>query len=72
MSGLGVAGPPVEIVHLYYDGWPTSIAVSPSGPIFSNNPPALDPINANYIVTELHSNNTDTPYPNADIKSPPG
>ena len=40
--------------------------------MFSNYPPALDPKNQAYTVAELHSNNTETPYPNAEINSPPG
>jgi sugar lactone lactonase YvrE len=72
ISDPGKAGPPVEIVHLYYDEWPTGIAVSSSGRMFSNYPPALDPKNTKYTVAELHSNNTETPYPSAEINSPPG
>ncbi|KAF2230015.1 major royal jelly protein [Viridothelium virens] len=72
LSDPGVAGPPVEIVHLYYDEWPTGIAVSASGRKFSNYPPALDPTDLKYTVAELNSNNTETPYPSLEINSPPG
>jgi hypothetical protein len=41
-------------------------------PFFSNYPPALDPTDTKYTVAELTSNNTETPYPNAGINSPPG
>jgi sugar lactone lactonase YvrE len=68
----GKAGPDVEIVHLYYDEWPTGIAVSAEGRKFSNYPPALDPNDQGYTVAELNSNNTEVPYPNAEINSPPG
>ncbi|EXJ83668.1 hypothetical protein A1O1_07292 [Capronia coronata CBS 617.96] len=66
------AGPPLELVHLYYDEWPTGIAVSASGRMFSNYPLGLDPTNTKYQVAELNSNNTETAYPNAEINSPPG
>lgn len=74
----GVAGPPLEIVHLYYDQWPTGIAVSSTGRLFSNYPPGLDPNNTNdgsngkYTVAELFSNNTERPYPSAEYNNPPG
>ena len=62
----------LEIVFRYYDEWPTGIAVSASGRMFSNYPPALDPMNQQYTVAELHpENNTQTPYPSAEINSPP-
>ncbi|KAI9711583.1 MAG: hypothetical protein M1820_002148 [Bogoriella megaspora] len=72
LSDPGVAGPPVEIAHLYYDEWPTGIAVSSTGRKFSNYPPALDPTDSNYTVAELNSNTTEVPYPNAEINTPPG
>ncbi|KAH7064825.1 major royal jelly protein [Macrophomina phaseolina] len=73
----GTAGPPLEIVHLYYDQWPTGIAVSSTGRLFSNYPPGLDPNNTNdgnngkYTVAELF-NNTERPYPSAEWNNPPG
>lgn len=48
------------------------VAVSRSGRMFSNYPPALDPTNQAYTVAELFSNNTEQPYPNSEINSPPG
>ncbi|UPX14159.1 uncharacterized protein EKO05_0004649 [Ascochyta rabiei] len=78
ISDPGAAGGPLEIVHLYYDQWPTGITVSRSGRMFSNYPAGLDPNNTNtgdvtrYAVAELNSNNTETPYPNAEINNPPG
>ncbi|KAF2997655.1 hypothetical protein E8E13_005514 [Curvularia kusanoi] len=74
----GAAGGPLELVHLYYDQWPTGITVSRSGRKFSNYPAGLDSNNTNtgtitrYAVAELSSNNTETPYPNASINNPPG
>ncbi|MCJ1389767.1 hypothetical protein MMC18_002624 [Xylographa bjoerkii] len=40
--------------------------------MFSNYPPALDANNTKYNVAELTSGNTETPFSNAEIKSPPG
>ncbi|KAF2133278.1 major royal jelly protein [Dothidotthia symphoricarpi CBS 119687] len=74
----GIAGPPLEIAHLYNDQWPTGITVSRTGRKFSNYPGGLDANNTNtgtnnkYTVAELTSNNTETPYPNAEINNPPG
>ncbi|KAF2204823.1 major royal jelly protein [Delitschia confertaspora ATCC 74209] len=74
----GVSGPPLELIHLYYDEWPTGITVSRSGRMFSNYPPGLDVNNTNtgsnkkYTVAELTSNSTEKPYPNLEWNSPPG
>lgn len=68
----GVAGPSIEAVHYYYDQWPTGIAVSSTGRLFSNYPPGLDPMNQNYTVAELTSEDTETPYPSAEYNFPPG
>ena len=48
------------------------IAVSSTGRKFSNYARSLDPNNIAYTVAELTSNNTETPYPSAQINSPPG
>lgn len=40
--------------------------------MFSNYPPALDPMDQAYTVAELFSNNTEQPYPSREINSPPG
>ncbi|KAJ4382207.1 hypothetical protein N0V86_002539 [Didymella sp. IMI 355093] len=78
ISDPGALGGPLEVVHLYYDQWPTGITVSRSGRKFSNYPAGLDSNNTNtgnvtrYAVAELTSNNTETPYPNAKINNPPG
>lgn len=61
-----------EIIHRYYDQWPTGIAVAADGIMFSNYPPGQDLNNSAYTIAELNSNNTETPYPNAEINSPPG
>jgi len=72
LSDPGVYGPPLEIVHLYYDQWPTGIAVSSTGRMFSNYPPFLDPTDNNYTVAELTGYSTETPYPNLEMNQPPG
>jgi hypothetical protein len=38
ISDPGALGGPLEVVHLYYDQWPTGITVSRSGRKFSNYP----------------------------------
>ncbi|KAH7077997.1 major royal jelly protein [Paraphoma chrysanthemicola] len=74
----GIAGPSLEVVHLYNDQWPTGITVSRSGRKFSNYPAGLDSNNTNtgknnkYQVAELAGNSTEAPYPNAEINNPPG
>ena len=35
----GVHGPQLKIVHLFYDEWPTGIAISSKGRQFVNYPP---------------------------------
>ncbi|MCJ1431772.1 hypothetical protein MMC27_001127 [Xylographa pallens] len=71
-SDPGVHGPPLEVAHIYNDQFPSGITVSATGRMFSNYPPALDANNTRYNVAELTSGNTETPYPNLDINSPPG
>lgn len=46
--------------------------MSSTGRKFSNYARSLDPNNIAYTVAELTSNNTETPYPSAQINSPPG
>ena len=50
----------------------TGIAVSASGRKFTNYPSNLDPNNTRYDVAELTSYDTEIPYPNAEINTPPG
>ncbi|KIW84836.1 hypothetical protein Z517_00224 [Fonsecaea pedrosoi CBS 271.37] len=65
-------GPPLELMHLYFDEWPTRVAVSASGRMFSCYPLGLDYTNTRYQVAELGSNNTEIPFPSAQVNSPPG
>ena len=71
-SDPGVAGPPLELVHSYFDSFPTGIAVSREGRLFSNYPSGLDANNTHYQVAELDSDTTETPFPSAEVNSPPG
>nr|XP_018910475.1 PREDICTED: uncharacterized protein LOC109039450 [Bemisia tabaci] len=68
----------LEIVHLYPDQWPTGVAVSESGRIFSCFPAANDELNSNngtnnvFQVAELTGFDTETAYPNETYNNPPG
>lgn len=59
-------GPKLELVHLYYDEFPTGIAVSSTGRMFSNYPGGLDSNDTNngengrYTIAELFEDNTGT------------
>ncbi|KAJ4415380.1 hypothetical protein N0V82_007375 [Gnomoniopsis sp. IMI 355080] len=72
------AGPELEVVHAYFGQWPTGIAVSSTGRLFSNYPGGLDPLNVYngsnnvYTVGELTRTTTEAPYPSREINSPPG
>lgn len=74
----GKYGPEISLVHLYYDQFPTGIAVSREGRKFSNYPPGLDANNTNdgsngkYTIAELFGNNTERAYPSAELNNPPG
>ncbi|TKA72408.1 hypothetical protein B0A49_02423 [Cryomyces minteri] len=74
----GAAGPALELVHLYNDEWPTGIAVSSTGRMFSNYPGGLDPNNTNngsngkYTVAELIGNSSEVAYPSVAMNNPPG
>ncbi|OOF94715.1 hypothetical protein ASPCADRAFT_50963 [Aspergillus carbonarius ITEM 5010] len=68
----GVYGPPLELVHRYYDQFPTGVAVSSTGRMFSCYPLGLDANNTRYQVAELTNPTTEVPYPSAEINYPPG
>jgi hypothetical protein len=78
MSDPLTYGPEIELVHLYYDEFPTGIAVSSTGRMFSNYPGGLDANDTNngqngrYTIAELFDDNTERPYPSREINSPPG
>jgi hypothetical protein len=72
----GVYGPALEVVHLYWDQFPTGIAVSKNGRRFSNYPGGLDPQNTyrgtepKYTIAELMPNNTERAFPSVEMNSP--
>ena len=70
----GIAGPPIETIHYYYDEWLTGTAISLTGRLLSSYLPGLDPMNENLYrsIAELTSNTTETPYPSAEHNSPSG
>ncbi|PYI01330.1 MRJP-domain-containing protein [Aspergillus sclerotiicarbonarius CBS 121057] len=68
----GVYGPALELVHRYYDQFPTGVAVSSIGRMFSCYPLGLDANNIRYQVAELTNPTTEVPYPSAEINYPPG
>ena len=74
----GVYGPALEVVHLYWDQFPTGIAVSKNGRRFSNYPGGLDPQNTyrgtepKYTIAELMPNNTERAFPSVELNSPVG
>ncbi|GLA67822.1 hypothetical protein AtubIFM55763_000071 [Aspergillus tubingensis] len=68
----GVYGPSLELVHQYYDQFPTGIAVSSTGRMFSCYPLGLDANNTRYQVAELTDSTTEVPYPSAEFNYPPG
>jgi sugar lactone lactonase YvrE len=77
-SDPGVAGPALEIVHLFDGQWPTGIAVSATGRKFTCFPAALDASNTytglipKFQVAELTSTDSETAYPNASYNLSPG
>jgi hypothetical protein len=72
----GVYGPALEVVHLYWDQFPTGIAVSKNGRRFSNYPGGLDPNNTyrgtepKYTIAELLPNNTERAFPSVEMNMP--
>jgi hypothetical protein len=72
----GVYGPALEVVHLYWDQFPTGIAVSKNGRRFSNYPGGLDSNNTyrgtvpKYTIAELMPNNTERAFPSVEMNSP--
>ncbi|KAI0844051.1 MRJP-domain-containing protein [Daldinia vernicosa] len=78
ISDPGVYGPPLEIAHAYYQQWPTGIAVSSTGRMFSNYPGGLDPSNVYngrnevFAVGELTTLTSEVAYPSLEMNRPPG
>ncbi|KAI1759532.1 major royal jelly protein-domain-containing protein [Hypoxylon sp. FL1150] len=78
ISDPGVYGPNLEVAHAYYGQWPTGIAVSSTGRMFSCYPGGLDPANTYngsnnvFTVGELTSLTSETAYPTLEMNHPPG
>ena len=76
----GVYGPAIELVHLYAGNpqFPTGIAVSREGRLFSNYPGALDSANTNngtngrFTIAELINGTHEVAWPSVEINNPPG
>lgn len=78
LSDPGTYGPALEVAHAYYGQWPTGVAVSSSGRIFSNFPGGLDKENVYngsnnvFQVGEHTSLTTEVAYPSLEMNHPPG
>ncbi|KAI0360599.1 hypothetical protein OH77DRAFT_701392 [Trametes cingulata] len=73
LSGLkihvdtGKYGPPIELVHAYFNFWPTGVGVSSDGRIFTCFPRG----NETFTLAEANSSTTEAPFPNQDVNTPP-
>ena len=64
----GTAGPPLEEVHYYYTEWPTGVAVSSTGRIFTT---FLRGGNSyQYTLGEVVNMTTESPYPSQGAQLP--
>ncbi|EIW55641.1 uncharacterized protein TRAVEDRAFT_50125 [Trametes versicolor FP-101664 SS1] len=63
----GRYGPPIELVHAYFDYWPTGVGVSSDGRIFTCFPRG----NETFTLGEINSSTTEAPFPNQDVNTPP-
>ncbi|KAJ5658727.1 uncharacterized protein N7484_002376 [Penicillium longicatenatum] len=69
----GVSGPRLELIHEYYDEWPTGVAVSSTGRIFICYPLGLDANNTKFKSPSLSTRppRHRIPLLSAEINSPP-
>ncbi|KAI0372031.1 hypothetical protein BV20DRAFT_964724 [Pilatotrama ljubarskyi] len=63
----GKYGPPLELVHAYFNYWPTGVGVSSDGRIFTCFPRG----NETFTLAEANSSTTEAPFPNQDVNTPP-
>ncbi|KAI0635247.1 major royal jelly protein-domain-containing protein [Trametes polyzona] len=63
----GKYGPEIELVHAYYNFWPTGVGVSSNGRIFTCYPRG----NETFTLGEVNSPTTEAPFPNQDANTPP-
>ncbi|OCH93332.1 hypothetical protein OBBRIDRAFT_327300 [Obba rivulosa] len=62
----GRFGPTIELVHAYFNFWPTGVGVSSDGRIFTCFPRG----NETFTLAELNSSTSETPFPNEDFNTP--
>ncbi|OJT01736.1 hypothetical protein TRAPUB_7792 [Trametes pubescens] len=62
----GKFGPPVELVHAYFDFWPTGVAVASNGRIFTSFPRG----NETFTLAEANTATTEVPFPDQDTNTP--
>jgi len=63
----GRYGPQIELVHLYFNFWPTGVGVTSTGRIFTCYPRG----NETFTLAEVNSSTTETPWPTLDFNTPP-
>ncbi|KAI0635246.1 major royal jelly protein-domain-containing protein [Trametes polyzona] len=63
----GRFGPPVELVHAYFNFWPTGVAVSSNGRVFTSFPRG----NETFTLAEANTATTEIPFPDQDANTPP-
>jgi len=63
----GYFGTPIELVHAYYNYWPTGVGVASTGQIFTCFPRG----NETYTLATLDSPTTEAPWPNEEWNTPP-
>ncbi|EMD31899.1 hypothetical protein CERSUDRAFT_119203 [Gelatoporia subvermispora B] len=62
----GRFGPPIELVHAYFNFWPTGVGVSSDGRIFTCFPRG----NETFTLAEVNSSTTEAPFPNEEFNTP--
>ncbi|KAI0659225.1 major royal jelly protein-domain-containing protein [Cubamyces menziesii] len=63
----GKFGPPVELVHAYFDFWPTGVAVNSEGKIFTSFPRG----NETFTLAVANTPTTEVPFPDQETNTPP-
>ncbi|TFK90328.1 hypothetical protein K466DRAFT_644489 [Polyporus arcularius HHB13444] len=63
----GRFGPSIELVHAYFNFWPTGVAVSSDGSVFTCFPRG----NETFTLAKLNSSTTEAPFPSEDANTPP-
>ncbi|KAH9935843.1 major royal jelly protein-domain-containing protein [Amylocystis lapponica] len=63
----GYFGPQIELVHAYYNYWPTGVAVASTGQIFT----CFTRGNETYTLALLNSSTTESAWPDEEWNTPP-